>query len=207
MNFPFWYTGEVVFYKSDQINVAEAIDNIITENKGKILGNELIIFQGHKGLFGLPSRIKLSLNTEGPTIHISYHISLFESNILLLFGMLFGSFFAYYNHVEYSFIAFIAGGSLYVSNALKLHIFTKELVAKFGSLTKNIEQQKLWEQQQKWIKDITVCPACGEPVNQYSANCVSCGLFFKGKNNRSHYSTVNNTNDLGISVYFKDTKK
>ncbi len=207
MKFPFWYTGEMVFYKSDQINVAEAIDNIVCNNDGKILENKQILFQGNKGLFGWPSRIKLHLNSEGTTIHITYHLSLFESNILLLFGILFGSFFYMYNHVNYSVLAIIISCSLYIINTFKLSAFAKELVAKFGSLTKSIEQQKLWEQQQKWIKDIKVCPACGEPVNPYSANCVNCGLFFKGKKSKNHDTGVNNTNNQEISIEYKGHRK
>lgn len=207
MNFPFWYTGEVVFYKSDNINVSEAVSYIVSQNKGKAINNKLIHFQGNKGVFGLPSRIRLLINTEGATIHINYYQSLFESNILLLFGILFSAYFFIYNHVEYSVIALLVGIGVYASNALKVNLFAKELVAKFGSLTKNIEQQKLWELQQIWIKDVSVCPACGEKVNPYSANCVNCGLHFKGKLKKRQNSGTNNTTNQRIKYNFKKTKK
>lgn len=206
MVFPFWYTGEAVFYKSDEVNSAEIIKNIVVNHNGEPAGDDIFVFKGNTGLFGLHSLIKLKFDTQGTTVHINFFTSLFESNILLILGLVLGSFLLVNDLFLLSTLFYVLGVLAYFGNTIWLNNYAKKMIAPFGSLLRNVEEQELWQKQQQWIKNPDVCSACGEPVNPYAIKCVNCGMHFSKKGDAKTHSPVSNTANANIKYKIDKNK-
>lgn len=205
MRFPFWYTGEVVFYKSEKNSSPDFIHNLFISNHGTLESKGNYLFQGNKGVFGLRSIVKVQANIEGPTIHIKYFSSLFESNIIFLLGIVLGSFFYLNQKYLFGVVFFIVGLAVYLINTILINSYIKSILKPIGELNQTLEQQELWLKQKEWTKDPDVCSACGEPINPYTIKCVNCGLQFSTKGKKP--STANSTSNLPIKVTYKKDEK
>lgn len=207
MVFPFWYTGEAVFYKSDEVNATEIIKDIVVNHKGESADDGLFIFKGNAGLFGLHSFIKLKFDTRGTTVHVNFFTSLFESNILLALGLVLGSFLFLNDIFLLSSLFYVLGMLAYFGNTIWLNNYAKKIISPLGSLLRNVEEQELWEKQQLWMKNPDVCSACGEPVNPYATKCVNCDLQFSKKGKNIKHSSVSNTANANINFNIDKNKK
>jgi len=205
MVFPFWYTGEAVFYKSGEVNSDEIIKNIVLKHNGETTDNETFVFKGKAGIFGLHSFVKLKFDSLGTTIHIKYFTSLFESNILLILGLVLGSFLYVNDKFLLSYLFFMLGFFSYFGNTIWVNNYAKKMIAPLGSLLRNIEEQELWEKQQNWTKNPEVCSACGEPVNPYALKCINCGMHFSKKRGPVH-SATSHTANTNISFKIRPKK-
>lgn len=168
-HFPFTYKGELVFYKPDEFNV-EIIQ--------KDLGSKEIQIQS---LFYFKTKVKTTVFDDNVSINIAYYISLFEQNIIFLFFVLFAVFFYVFNANAFSTLSIISGGIFYLSNLMYVSKHTKLVLSEKTGLGSEIEESLLWKKQQEWMKNNTLCPACGEPKNSYSNKCVNCGIYFSKK--------------------------
>lgn len=193
MIFPFWYIGEKVFYKPDDFDLKRETKNLLYHKNVRLDSDNYFYIQGNIGLFKMPSRIKLKLDADGVTLQVKYYISLFESNIILLLGVVLGVFFLIMQKQQFSYIAFLAGSLFYVLNAVFINNFLKSILHHFGSFAETVEQQALWRKQKEWLKKPDICSACGEPVNPYSTKCVSCGMHYKNKTLKGNKPTSNIT--------------
>lgn len=181
MKFPFWYIGEKVFYKPDDFDLNKEAQKLLFDKNIRYGSDNFFIIQGNIGLLKMTSRIKFKIDTDGVTIQVNYYLSLFESNIFLLLGIVLGVFFSIMDKANFSFIALFLGLTAYILNSVALSHYMKNTIRHFGNLAETIEQQTLWLKQQEWIKDKNRCSACGEPINQYAIKCVNCDMHYKDK--------------------------
>lgn len=193
MHFPFAYTGEVVFYKIDDFDP----DLIFKQIQSKVLissiKDEDIIFTAPFSFSKLPIKIGLSIIDDYSTVYCKYNISLFENNVIILLSLVFASFFYFFGSELISFFSIIGGVIFYLFNAIEMSKSVKTLIYSIFGNNAEIGEPILWEKQQQWMKDKTLCPACGEPKNPYSSKCVGCGLFLdKGKLAQT-YTNINLT--------------
>lgn len=198
MKFPFWYTGVKTFYKPESSDSGLLISSWIkTINCQRI--KQHCQLDGNYGLFNLHASVRFQFDTSGTTVQVKYFISLFESNIIFLTGLCFAGFFFYFQSYLYVGVAFIVGLVLYLTNTLLISNHIDKLLFKLGEWSEMIESQQLWEQQRCWLNDNSVCPACGEPKNQYAGQCLNCGLFFTSTGKPNFVSSLNNTANVDVN--------
>ncbi len=205
MRFPFAYTGELVFYKPEGFDLNRFIEQIRVKIPTIEYSDEQLTFTANFSYSKLPVKIVLTIHDYGTSIYCSYQISLFENNTALLLSLVFTGFFYHFNSTLFAAVSLISGILFYFFNTIKISNALKALIYNSVGNIEEVGEPALWEMQQKWMKDKTLCPACGEPKNMYSNKCVNCGLYFSKK--RGKFSNIN-TSVLGNkSVTYEVTKK
>jgi hypothetical protein len=61
------------------------------------------------------------------------------------------------------------------------------------------------EEQKKWIRDTSKCPACGEDINDYDLKCPECGIRLRDKARISPFN-VSNYKQKRFKYHFKEKK-
>ncbi len=207
MVFPFYYTGEVAFYKSKDFDInlfyntlkKEAVNSSTTSDK-------LTLFVPFS-LTKIPVKVYFSIIDDDVTIYCKYQISLFENNTGLLSSFLLAGFFYYFNSTFWSIVTLLAGFSFYIFNLIIISRKIKQLIEKTVNRDADAAEPVLWEKQQKWIKTPGVCPACGEKINPYSKKCLNCGLTLKGKHSAKKYSNTTTTYKQNINYTLTKDRK
>ncbi len=206
MVFPFWYNGEVISYKSDDLDYSNLLYEITKKNYGKQIDSDNFEWQIKKGLFNNVIPVKIKVNTDNISVHISYYVSLFESNILLLFGLLFSVFFFISGQPHLISTPIILGVTAWFINTIRIIFYVKEQLKTFSKFDNNISRQYLWGKQQKWINEEHLCPACGEPLNPYSSSCTQCRLNVKNTKNKP-INKANLTSEKNINFEYQLKKR
>jgi len=206
MSFPFTYTGELVFYKPDDFNT----DDFVQRLKQKLRTdkfNDSLIFSINSPVSKLPIKVQLEIIDDNTSLCFKYHISLFENNVVLIAALVFSTFFYYNSSVGIAITALLLGVIYYLSNTSKIsHSIKSELYNLMGSKI-DFGMVELWSKQKKWMKDSTLCPACGEPKNNYSNSCVNCGLVFSKNKPRLSQTNTSLSNNSEISYQITKRKK
>lgn len=203
MFFPFWYNNELVFYKENDIDYKKTLLEISEINQGSEIDKKHFMWQCKKGIFNHSIPVKIELNEDGTSVQLRYFLSLFESNILFLLGLVFAIFF-WLNHQNHLvFFSFVLGLILWIVNTFRLNYFVRKQFESLGFYDHNINRQYLWQKQQKWQKQDELCPACGEVLNPYSSKCTQCGLQIFEKNKRQPFCPSNTTASTGTKIHYK----
>ena len=193
MHFPFAYTGEVIFYKTDDFEVNSFFKQIQSKVSTSLISDDKIVFTAPFSFSKLPVKITLNISDDNSTIYCKYSISLFENNVILLLSIVFASFFYHFGGNLITIISILIGLVFYLLNAVEMSKSVKTLIYNIFGDNAEIGEPVLWEKQQQWMKDKSLCPACGEPKNPYSSKCLGCGLFLdKGRLSQT-YTNVNIT--------------
>jgi hypothetical protein len=207
MFFPFYYTGEVAFYKSKDFNVGLFYNNLKKDAVNSNITSDVLTVFVPYSLTKIPVKVYFSIIDDNVTIYCKYKISLFENNTGLLFSFFLTGFFYYFNSILLSVITLLAGFSFYIFNLTLISRKIKLLIEKTANMDRDAAEPVLWEKQQKWIKTPDVCPACGEKINPYSKKCLNCGLILKGKHSSKKYSNTTVTYKQNINyILTKDSK-
>lgn len=193
MHFPLAYTGEVLFYKPDDFNTTRFFEQIQSKVSVNYIDSEKIIFTAPFSFSKLPVKITLSIIVDNSTIFCKYNISLFENNVIILSSLVFAGFFYNFGSESISIVSILAGVIFYLLNTAEISKSVKSLIYNIFGNNAEIGEPVLWEKQQQWMKDKTLCPACGEPKNQYSSKCLNCGLFLDKGRLSETYSNINIT--------------
>lgn len=198
MFFPLWYVGEVSFYKLENFNYEQFINDILNNFNGQFLNKNQIVFNSKANLLPPPSKVKMHIADENAVIHVNYYISLFETTILFAMALLFGGYFYYHAAYVLASVIVLGGIIVYLGNIARQNKFIKQTIATITGVAPDFGEPILWEQQKKWLKNSEVCPACGEAINPYAKHCINCGLHFKNRKQKpgNNYSstTANNIN-------------
>ena len=205
MHFPFAYTGELVFYKTDDFNVDEFINQIESQLIVSEKNKQQLIFSTPFSYSKLPVKITLSVVDDNTSIHCKYAISLFENNMVFLLTATFSLFFFHFDNQLFAIASLVIGVLFYFFNTIKISNSIKTLIYNQVGGNADIGTPELWKQQQKWMKDANLCPACGEPKNAYSHKCINCGLFFS--ENTTKITNVNSSLPIGSEIIYEVTKK
>ncbi|MDA3893960.1 MAG: hypothetical protein PF517_20055 [Salinivirgaceae bacterium] len=205
MNFPFSYTGELVFYKPEEFNTQHFVEQI--KDKVNLLNTkgERITFTDSISYSKLPIKINLTVHDDNTSIHCRYKISLLENNIALLFSIVFANFFFYFQSTFLALTVLVLGVVFYTLNAAKISRNIKALIYTVIGINSDFDTSELWHQQQQWMKDKNLCPACGELKNNHSNICVNCGLYFSTK--KPNIDQVNISSLQKTELNYKITKK
>lgn len=177
MFFPIQYNGELLLNRTEDFNMDRYLQQI--EKEFQISNNP---FSNKKeNIFPLPwvnlgLRYGYSLNDEHATINIKYSISLFELNLFFVLCTGLAIFVFIAQHLGFAIL--LLGFAIFyywfalstVSHGIK-HLFTRD-----NQMCHAMEEPGLWQKQQIWMKNPTLCSACGEPKNPYSKHCVNCGV-------------------------------
>lgn len=193
MHFPFAYTGDVVFYKTDDFEVNTFFKQIQSSVSVISISDDKIIFTAPFSFSKLPVKITINVIDDNSTVYCQYSISLFENNVILLLSLVFAGFFYYFDAELITVTSILIGLVFYLLNAAQISKSIKTLIYNIFGNNAEMGEPVLWEKQQQWMKTNTLCPACGEPKNPYSSNCIGCGLFVdKGRLSQT-YTNVNIT--------------
>jgi hypothetical protein len=195
-HFPFSFTDELVFYTPDNFN-----DSVFLKQLAKHLQIENYGYQmkvhSNVSLSKLPVKIGILFLPDTVASKIIFTLSLFENNLVLLAGMLFSSFLFYYNSTTLAVLLLLSAILFYLINLHKSIQNLRKIAIDAAGTNLDMGEPALWKHQQKWLKDPSVCPACGEPTNPYSAKCVNCGLHLTKP---KKHSPGGNTNSSGGSI-------
>lgn len=199
MGFPFSYTGKIIL-NSGSISYVD-VENIKKQLQPADAEATAFFFQ--KGFLGLPVRFSIKSLMPKESNGIEYCMFLFETNTISLLGLVFTTFFFGYHQLYSAWFAATITLLFYsfslAVNGHRLHKFLMQLIdANEESL---LDEQ--WENQQQWLKDIAVCPACGEPANPYSDKCINCGLYL-GKAPKSMGDQNSNSTESINYTYISD---
>jgi len=205
MQFPFSYTGELVFYKPDEFDVDIFLTQIETEVNINSKDSSEVIFSAPFSFSKLPIKIKMRVRDYNAYIHCKYQISLFENNIIFLLTLTFAAFFLHFDNHAFSFISVVTGLLYYFFNLAKISNSIKALIYKQIGGSTDIGTPELWKQQKQWMKDTTLCPACGESKNEYSNKCINCGLYFD--KNKPKINQVNTSISGNNEIVYEVIKK
>jgi hypothetical protein len=205
MQFPFTYTGEIVFYKPNDfsfdlfVNQIESAFALSTKVKGELE------FLAPLSYSKLPIKISLSLIDDKVSIHCKYRISLFESNVIVLLSWVFAFFFNHFNNLATAIFTLILGLGFYFFNTIKISNSIKRIIYNLIGGNPDIGKPELWKNQQEWMKDKNRCPACGEYKNAYSASCINCGLHLQ--NTKEDIKKINTSGSNDGDIVYEITKK
>ena len=176
MNFPFRYRGEMIFYRPESFNRAAMIEQLSAENLETIKDSGNIQLSLPGPFFGFPITCRVEITEESSTIRVDYSIRLNETNLVFFLSLAFCLFFYLIRYPAISVLFGFGGIVFYLTSLSKTSSKLKgEIKKAFGEITEPGEPE-LWKQQQEWMKNAEVCPACGEAVNPYTAKCINCGL-------------------------------
>ncbi|MBI9069102.1 MAG: hypothetical protein JEZ09_17525 [Salinivirgaceae bacterium] len=191
MTFPFYYTGEIIFYKPENFENTDFQKHFES-------GNLKI-----KTLLNFPASVTFIINDENVSIQVLYKISMFEQNIILLFSFLMATFFYLFDANALSIISIFIGVFYYIGNLSKVSKSIKNLVYSYIGGNLSVEESTLWNLQQKWMKDKNLCPACGEPKNPYSNKCINCGIYLSKKTVKLESENSTTVKDIVIDYKIK----
>jgi ribosomal protein L37AE/L43A len=197
MAYPFSYTGNIVYFSKEPISLQGLEAQVL--QIGKPSGERINSFYFPKGFLGLPFRFSYLLKKG----KLSYTMNLFEVNMVTLIGVVMGVFFYGFHHYYAAAFTFVLVFLWYivalVVNGFRLQSFLIGAIERVNGNT----DSKEWANQQEWMKNPDLCPACGEPVNPYSNQCVDCGLHFKKGKKKEKYTATNST---GVTLVNYKTK-
>ncbi len=124
-------------------------------------------------LTGLKILVTSNIQTTANYVSCLYTLHLFPLLLITLTGFLLGGLLYYTHQPTWALIALIMSVIYFASNFIYLHQKTHQYL---NPLADAASADTLWQQQQTWLNNNSVCPACGEPENPYSEFCVNCGL-------------------------------
>jgi len=207
MNFPLEYTGEIVFYKPDEFKIEQFILLLRNDVQSDSNNSDSISWLSTNSYTKLPVKISLNIIDDNTSISCRYKISMFENNVVLIFGVVMALFMNYNDSLLGTFIPILGGILFYLLNTIKISNGVKGLIYSYISIDKDIGEPELWQMQQLWMKDKTRCPACGEPKNPYSHKCVNCGVYYSKKQKATPNGNSNITNNLSVNYQLPPKKK
>jgi hypothetical protein len=205
--FPLSYSNDIILYKPKNFSTSLFVDKIKDKVSIVYTDDNKIVFNAPLSYSKLPVKITVFINDdETDTLFVKYNISLFENNVIFVLAITFATFFYYFDVTKISILFIIGGIIFYLLNIAKISKSIKDIVNKLFDGNSEIGEPALWKKQQIWINDQTVCPACGEKINSYSAKCLNCGLFLTKKPINS-YTNTNTTSNIFYKVIFKKSQK
>ncbi|MGE4287195.1 MAG: hypothetical protein AB7E36_00795 [Salinivirgaceae bacterium] len=194
--FPFVFTDELVFYTPDDFDEKSYLLSIVEHFQARITDFG-IVAESAVSLSKLPVKIKLYYFSDPIAPKITIRISLFENTIALLLFVTIGIFLIQFNAVSLAITIILAGLAFYIINLHKTLSTIKAKLLNLAHANLDWGEPALWRKQQVWLKNPSVCPACGETRNAYSSTCVNCGLYLskapKNKNNNSFSTSAGDT--------------
>jgi len=194
----------MVYYKPDNFNFDQFAQQIESKVHGNKTSDNKLSFSAPFSYTKLPIKIVFNLRDDNTSIHFKYRISLFENNVVFLLTMVFLLFFKYHGVNTLGYLSIISGIIFYFFNTIKISNTIKNIFYNLVGGKTDVGMPELWKKQEKWMKDKTLCPACGETKNPYSAKCVNCGLYFNKK--QTHFKKVNLSSSKENDVVYEVTK-
>lgn len=194
--FPFVFTDELVFYAPGDFEEQNFQQAIVEHFNARVDDNQFTT-ETAISLSKLPVKIRLHYFSDSIAPKITIQISLFENTTALLLFVAIGIFLIQFNAVSLAITMFLVGLAFYIINLHKTLSNLKTKLLNLAHANLDWGEPALWKKQQAWLKNPLVCPACGEPRNAYSSNCVNCGLYLskppKSKNNSSISTSAGDT--------------
>jgi len=207
MNFPFRYAGEMVFYRPEQFDRVRLVEQLSKEYPVTTKDQGIIHLTMSSPFFGFPVQAFVSVLEENSTIRVMYSISLIDTNMLFFLSAAFSVFFYLIRYpalsVFFGFLGVVYYGASVSKTSSKLK---SDLKKAFGDITEPGEAE-LWQQQQEWMKNSEVCPACGEPINPYAATCINCGLQLNKQKKHNPVTRESLTDPITVHYTMKKGKE
>lgn len=193
VHFPFSYMDELVFYTPEQFSASTFVNNLGKEFSISEQGY-FMEFPSTVSLSRLPVNTFMEIQSDAVSTKITLIVSLFENNVILLLSLLLSAFLYYFDAFTGSTLSLIAGVVFYATNLHKTISTLRNKVLKIAGANLDLGEPGLWRKQQQWMKDPSVCPACGEPVNPYSHRCINCGIYLFNPKKQKQENSVNTSN-------------
>ncbi|PKP11334.1 MAG: hypothetical protein CVU09_03430 [Bacteroidetes bacterium HGW-Bacteroidetes-4] len=201
--FPFVFTDELVFYAPENFEEQNFHQAIVEHFNARFDDNQFTT-ETAISLSRLPVKIRLRYYSDSIAPKITLRISMFENTIALLLFLAIGVFLFQFDAVALAITMILAGLAFYIINLHKTLSNLKTKLLNLAHANLDWGEPALWKKQQAWLKNPLVCPACGEPRNAYSSNCVNCGLYLsKAPKNKNSSSVSTSAGDTSISYQYQ----
>lgn len=114
---------------------------------------------------------------------------------------------ALFSTFSVSFFLWFCGISLLVFYGIRsiyVHSFISGVISHIT--IQQTDEDILRDEQQRWIENPHVCPACGTEINDYTSNCSECGLFIKHMPPVSRFSVSENLDTYNLQYTITNEK-
>ncbi|MFA6403534.1 MAG: hypothetical protein WCX31_18215 [Salinivirgaceae bacterium] len=200
-SFPFCYHDELVFYKPDSFDNTLFMKQLGTKYEGTI-SNECLVASVPNPVSKIPIKVSFRFQPDPITGKVSFTLSLFELNLSLIFFVALGLFFRFYQNPLFSYLAIVSGILFYFISIHASVTGIKKSIIQISGTTFDLGELELWKKQQGWMKNELLCPACGEPKNPYSYQCVSCGIYFAKALKDNERVQINTTGTENVHYHY-----
>lgn len=200
-SFPFCFHDELVFYKPEAFDNSLFMNKLGAEYKTTVF-NDGFVASVPNPLSKIPLKVTFRFQPDPITGKVSFTLSLFELNLLLLLFFALGLFFRFYQNPLFSYLAIVFGILFYLISIHASVTGIKRSIIQISGTTYDLGELELWKKQQEWMKNELLCPACGEPKNPYSYHCVSCGIYFATPSKHNEKVQVNTTGTENIHYHY-----
>ncbi len=200
-SFPFCFHDELIFYKPDYFDNPLFMNRLETEYKGAFF-NESLVALVPNPVSKIPIKVTFRFQPDPITGKVSFTLSLFEFNLLLLIFLALGLFFKYYQNQLFFYLSIVFGILFYFISIHTSVAGIKKSIIQISGTTFDLGELELWKKQQEWMKNELLCPACGEPKNPYSYQCISCGIYFTNPSKEIEKVKVNTTGTENVHYHY-----
>ena len=114
------------------------------------------------------------------------------------------SFFIQYSLAFFLWLSGISCSVICLYQYYMLHSLFEQIIQNAQSKRNN--EEIITPEQQLWIDNYQLCPACGTQISDYDANCKECGLFVKNVPTFSRFSFSENLEQFTIQYKITNEK-
>lgn len=168
-------------------------------------GNKISL--SYKSLFRIPYPLELTFS-KANDIRIEYEIKLVKLIQICIGLSIFIAFFSRFEIRGYLVFTAVFILSFFGFNLFFINNFVIKLLES-ANVFSNFNQRNeglIGEEQKKWIKDDTKCPACGEDINEFDVKCPDCGISLRNSTIKSPFD-VSKYKNKRFKYHYKESKK
>lgn len=216
LSFPYTYKNRIKLF-GETVNDIKPntflIKRLLTEQLKlraiKIISENVnsINYEAISEIFKFEYSVELTIENKSNDIDIFYEINLNKLiNITLIIVILI----AFLSVLSVNLFLIFAGlfsVVFYILNLVIINTQISNIIKK--SLGNNLyifnEIENITAEQEKWMNDPSLCPACGEYITIFDQNCPDCGLRIK-QNNTKIPVDISKYNDKKLNYHYKKKK-
>ncbi len=194
MAFPNSKTGKVEFDKARAVNVNgqliaktvySALANTDVENLK--LDNDSLSFMTNNSLFKIHYPVKLNFEVND-TIVINYSIALSELLKVSILVVIVAAFLSRLYITTFITFLLILLAAFYIINILIVDSAVRRIINDLFKRLPFISKEDFSKEQAEWLKDTSLCPACGASLSEFDMKCPVCGISLPNRLNIKTFS-------------------
>ena len=176
LHHPFWYSDDVEFYNSADLQLPDGADAIGEALNLKTEGNQQFIHNWRQ-LFLVPTPISISVRTEPSKAVVSYGFSLKNALFLAAMIAIAAAVVGVNNFKTATYLLLGAAVAVGFLTASVQNSFIRKAIAEAICLPTFEGEAQVQHNQMVWMSNPEICPACGTPRTTDSTEfCQNCGI-------------------------------